>query len=163
MKSKNKIMFYALLTLAVCFAAYLIAQIIVQEPITEKLTDLANPSSKAAQSLVEAYLDNQPDQVRDLLTHAHRNRIYHKAALAENPIKPEQAMRIHTESLNGLCSEWINDKKFYVVLTKTIDEEQMQYEVRSGTAEDPGASILSLLMLKEKDGNWRCEKLTKLQ
>lgn len=162
MKSKYKIIFLALLVLAICFAGYLIAQILIPEPIPEKLTDLTNPSHKAAQTLIEAYLDNQPDKVRDLLSRTHLDHIYHSAALSETAIKPEQAMAAHTTALHQYCQERIKHKMFFPASTEIIGQERIKYEICAGFEENPGKPVLYVIMQKENDGFWRCEEIVKI-
>ncbi len=161
MRSKNKFIFFLLLTLAIFLVAYLIAQIIIPEPLTEKLTNLANPPTSAAETLVTAYLENQPDRVRNLLARPYRDRIWHQAALAETAILPAQAMQQHTAEFNGYCQEKIENKIFFLVQTETLDQDRVKCVVYAGKKNAPGAAVLSMIMLKENDGVWRCEQITK--
>lgn len=162
MKQKNKVIFCILLVLAVCLGLYLVAQILIPEPITRKLTNLAHPSHNAARTLVEAYLDNQPDTVRDLLSRTRRNRIFHDAALSERELTPEQAMHKHTSDLSAFCSDKIKNKVFYLTQMDSFDANRMPYEVRQGTLQEPGPKLLHLVMLREEDGSWRCDEIVKI-
>lgn len=163
MKSKYKLTVFILLFIAACLAVYLVAQIIIPEPIAEKLTDLANPPHNAAKNLVDAALDGEPDKVCVQLSHSSRNRIFHNAALADTAILPEQAMQNYTAKLRSHCDAKIRNKMYFLIPAKTVTQDQVQYTVRSGTVGKPGSDVLDITVRKEEDGIWRCEQIVKLQ
>lgn len=162
MSLKNKFVFYILLFLAIFLVIYLVVQIIIPEPLTEKLSDLANPPTEAAYALITAYLENQPKKVAELLTTPCRNRIWHSGALEAQALQPDQAMQEHTAKINGHCLEKIDNKTFVLVQTESSNPDQLRFVVHAGTKDAPGAAVLELTMLKEKDGNWRCEQIVKI-
>lgn len=162
MNLKNKLIFFTLLFLSVFLVVYLIAQIIIQEPLTDTLTNLANPPTSAAEALVLAYLENQPKKVDMLLARTCRDRIWHKGATEDVLIPPDQAMRDHTAKINGHCLEKIEDKTFFLMQVESKDPDGVRYMVHAGTKDVPGAAVLDLTMLKEEDGNWRCKQVIKL-
>lgn len=159
MTSRKKLVFFALLLLAVILVMYLIAQIIVPEPLTETLTNLANPPTSTAEVLITAYLKNQPENVQPLLARSYRNRIFHLAATEKTVIPPAQALQKHTASFNGYCREKIENENFFLVQTETIDQNRVKCVVYTGTKKSPGTAFLDLVMLKENDGIWRCEQI----
>ena len=159
MTSRKKLFFFALLLLAVILVMYLIAQIIVPEPLTETLTNLANPPTSTAEALITAYLKNQPENVQPLLARSYRNRIFHLAATEKTVIPPAQALQKHTASFNGYCREKIENENFFLVQTETIDQNRVKCVVYTGTKKSPGTAFLDLVMLKENDGIWRCEQI----
>ncbi len=163
MISKNKLIFSILLFLTVFLVVYLIAQIIIPEPLTETLTNLANPPAGAAEVLVTAYLGNQPETVQKHLARTCRNRIWHLAALTDTVIAPDQAIQKHTAEINGHCLEKIENRDFFLIQMETIDQRRVRYTVYAGKKAIQGAAVLDLTMLKEDDGIWRCEKILKLQ
>lgn len=162
MKSKYKLTVLILLVVAACLTVYLVAQIIIPEPIAEKLTDLANPPHNAAKNLVDACLTGNPDQVCELLSRSCRDRIFHNAALSDTAIRPEQAMQNYTAKLHAHCTAMIRDRMFFLIPAQTLLQNRVRYTVRSGTVGKPGADVLDITVQKEEDGIWRCEQVVKL-
>lgn len=162
MKSKYKLTVLIMLVVAVCLAVYLVAQIIIPEPIAEKLTDLANPPHNAAKNLVDACLNGKPDQICELLSRSCRDRIFHNAALSDTAIQPAQAMQNYTATLHTHCTAGIRNRMFFLIPAQTLTQNRVQYTVRAGTVGKPGVDVLDITVQKGEDGIWRCEQVIKL-
>lgn len=165
MKSKNKISFYILLTLAVCFAGYLIAQIIIPEPLSYRITDLANPPHSMAEELVLAYLDGQTEEVREHLSRTRLNRIYQNAVLSDANSTPESALLRHTETIRQHCLKKITNKAFHLDFLRAENNDTLEYLVCTGELDAPGPSdaVLKLTLQKEGNFNWKCDRIERIQ